>query len=343
MADADESDGCDGASWAERFLADLAVVRSANTVRAYRQDLMRWLAFCTARSVDPFQAGPRVVIDFIRAERERPTRAGATVGARTIVRRLAAVRQWYAFLSLEPDLTGVRRNPVPGGASLRVAAGVVSRQPALLRYDREHPTLLTADEIERFVAHLTASRFRDRAIVWLLKDGALRIHEALGLRLGDIHWAGGRITVRATKSRSARTVPLTPEALAVLSAYLRWERPASLDHDAVFVCLGRRSFGQPFRYRAWVYVCEQARRRAQTPAVHAHAFRHTQATNLAEGGMALDSLCQLLGHRRVDTTLIYTQVRNGRLHREYDAAMTAGSGAPAPSRPDQPASTADER
>jgi integrase/recombinase XerD len=157
--------------------------------------------------------------------------------------------------------------------------------------------------------------------VWLLKDGAVRIHEALGLRLGDVHWAGRRITVRAAKSRAARVVPLTPEAMAALSAYLRFERPRDLDHNHVFVCLGRRSFGRPMGYWVWAYVCEKAREKAGTPRVHAHAFRHTQATNLAEGGMPLDSLRSLLGHRHLDTTLIYDRIRNERLRREYDRAM----------------------
>ena len=331
--DAHVAGSADAALWIERFLADLATIRSANTVRAYRHDLARWQAFCKAYAVDPFRARPRDVIAFIRAERARPAGGAGTVGARTVVRRLAAIRQWYAFLGLEPELTGVGRNPVPGGTPLRAAASVVTGRPALLRYDRRHPDTLTPEEIARFVAHLTTTQYRDKAIVWLLKDGALRIHEALGLRLGDIHWAGRRITVRATKSRAERVVPLTADALAVLGAYVRLERPKALEHDYVFVCLGRRSFGQPFRYRAWVYVCEQARRRAETPTVHAHAFRHTEATNLAEGGMPLDSLRQLLGHRRIDTTLIYTEVRNGRLQREYDAAMaapTAADAAPAP-------------
>src|SRR5262245_44520769 len=99
------------ATWLNRFLADLDVVRPANTVRAYRQDLTRWIAFCEASSIGALAARPTDIIAFVRAERERVTRTGQTVGARTIVRRLSALRQWYEFLMLEPELTGVRRNP----------------------------------------------------------------------------------------------------------------------------------------------------------------------------------------------------------------------------------------
>jgi integrase/recombinase XerD len=307
--------------WLQRFLWDLEAVRSHNTVRAYRQDLCRWMDFCEEQGTAPLVARTRDVIGFVREERGRLTHAGERISARTVVRRLAAVRRWYEFLCLEPESTGVWRNPVPRGASLRAATGAVTGQSTLLRYDQEYPELLSPREMDSFLANLDVTRYRDKAVAWLLKDGALRIHEALGLRTGDLHWAGRRITVRAAKSHSSRTVPLTREALAVLGAYIRLERPARLEHDYVFVCLGRRSFGEPFNYRAWVYVCEKAREKAGTPRVHAHAFRHTQATNLAEAGMPLDSLRRMLGHRHLDTTLVYDQIRNDRLRREYEEVM----------------------
>jgi site-specific recombinase XerD len=307
--------------WARRFLEDLSVVRSPNTVRAYHDDISRWTSFCESRAIDPMEVCPRHAVEFIRHERERQLPGGGTVSPRTIVRRLSAIRQWYDFLALEPELTGVRKNPVPGGTPLRTAVGIVSGRPAFLRHDRPLPKALPAETIDRFVQHLSATRYRDRCIAWLLKDGGLRIGEALGLTLPDIHWGKGSITVRSSKSGATRTVPLSGDAMALLGAYVRSERPLDLDHDHVFVCLGRRSRGEPLSYRAWAYICERARKAAGTPQVHAHAFRHTCATNLAEAGMPLDALQRLLGHRRLETTMIYNEVRDGRLHREYREAM----------------------
>lgn len=311
------------ARWTRRFLDDLTVVRSANTVRAYRADVARWVAFCAASGVHPFQARPRTAIDFIRCERERTCGEGRTVSPRTIVRRLSAVRQWYAYLALEPEETGVQRNPVPAGTAIRTGAGAVAGKPALLRYDAPLPRTLSGEELDRFVACLTATMHRDRAIVWLLKDGGARIGELLELRVGDIDWSKRTLTMHAAKTRSTRLVPITAEAIAVLADYVRMERPKPLPHDYVFVNLGRRSFGQPFRYRSWVAVCEKARRAAGTPRVHAHAFRHTFATNMAEGGMPLDALQRLLGHRHIDSVLVYNRVRDGRVYREYQETMAA--------------------
>lgn len=309
--------------WLEHYVTDLAVTRPYNTVRAYRADLVRWLKFCEESGVDALRARPRDIIGFIQFERGREKRGGGTVGARTVVRRLAAIRRWYEYLALEPELTGVTRNPVSGGGTLRTAASVVSKRPALLRFDTALPDTLTGDEMTGFINALKTHR--DRAIVWVLKDGGVRIHEVLGLQVGNIDWAGHRIKVVSTKGRAERMVQLSEESLIALGNYIRLERPKNLTHDFAFVCLGRRSYGNPFNYRAWVYICEQARESAGTPDVHAHAFRHTFATNLAEAGMPLDALQRQLGHRRHDSTLIYTRVRDGRLQREYRQAMRARS------------------
>lgn len=309
------------AAWIHRFLEDFAVVRSPNTVRAYATDLQRWVTFCQALGVHPFHARPRTAIAFVRAERERVHRAEQTVSPRTIVRRLSAIRQWYAYLALEPDQTGVQRNPIPAGHAVRTSSGVISGRPALLRYDQPLPQVLSAEEMDHFLEHLDVTQYRDRAIVWLLKDGGLRINEVLGLRLGEINWARRILRIRATKNKHERLVPISEHALAALSNYVRLERPKLLAHDLVFVNLGRRGFGQPFRYRSWVYVCERARTTAKTTRVHAHAFRHTFATNMAEAGMPLDALQRALGHRSIESVMIYNRVRDGRVYREYQEAM----------------------
>jgi integrase/recombinase XerD len=298
-------------------------VRSANTVRAYRLDLARWIAFCAQVEVDPFTVRPRTAIDFIRRERERQHGPDHPISPRTIVRRLAAIRQWYAYLALEPEETGIQRNPIPAGNALRAGAGIVSGQPALLRYDHPLPETLSSPEIDRFLAGLTATRFRDRAIAWLLKDGGLRIGEVLGLELGDVNWSKRLLSVRASKSRTERIVPVSADAITILAEYVRWERPTPLPHEVVFVNLGRRGHGRPFTYRSWAAICATARQIAGVPRVHAHAFRHTYATNMAESGMPLDTLQRVLGHRHPDTLAIYNHVRDGRVRREFDAAMAA--------------------
>ena len=319
-----------GHPWADRFLADLAVTYRDNTVRAYAFDLARWLNYCGDQALDPLHICPRDVLGFIEAERRRappltdehPGTAGtAQLSDRTINRRLSAIRQWYHYLGLYSEQTGLASNPVPMGRPLRTALGVRLRQPASLRYDRTLPQVLPVEVVARFLEHLTITRYRDKAIVYLMWHSGLRITEVLSLRLEDMDWGNRLLTVYSSKSRTTRRIPISQEAEQMLANYIRLERPPTLDHDRIFVCLGRRHHGRPLTYRAWVYICDQARRAAGLSQVHAHAFRHTCATNLAEGGMPLDALQKQLGHAHPDTTMIYNDIRSRRLVREYRAAM----------------------
>lgn len=319
-----------GYEWADRFLADLAVDYRANTARAYAFDLARWLNHCTEQTLDPLRVRPRDVLGFIEVERRRPARPSSegqkparagNVSDRTISRRLSAIRQWYHYLCLHQDQTGITDNPVPAGGALGTALGVRLRQPAFLRYDRPLPEVLPNEMIARFLEHLTITRYRDKAIVYLMWHAGLRIGEVLALRLEDIDWGNRLLTVYSSKSRTTRRIPISQDAERLLANYIRLERPRDLGHDQVFVCLGRRNYGQPLTYRAWVYVCEKARQASGLSQVHAHAFRHTCATNLAEGGMPLDALRKQLGHARLSSTMIYNDIRSRRLAREYQAAM----------------------
>lgn len=62
----------DTSFWFERFIADLSTVRPFNTVKAHRQDLVRWLVFCKETQIDALVARPTDIIQFLRTERERP-------------------------------------------------------------------------------------------------------------------------------------------------------------------------------------------------------------------------------------------------------------------------------
>lgn len=313
---------CVGHVWADRYLADLAVFRRPNTVRGYAFDLARWLNYCVREDIESLDIQPRHVLRFVKAERQGITR----VSDRTISRRLSAIRQWYGYLMLHADATGVADNPIPSSGTIGTALGTRLRRPAFLRYDRPLPHVLSGEEVARFLEHLTVTGYRDRAIVYLMWHSGLRISEALALRLEDIEWGNSMILVRVSKSCTHRRIPISQETESLLANYIRLERPKDLDHDRVFVCLGRRNYGQPMTYRAWVYICEKARQAAGLLHVHAHAFRHTCATNLAEGGMPLDAVQRQLGHSCLESTMIYNDVRSRRLAQEYRRVMEGANG-----------------
>ena len=146
------------------------------------------------------------------------------------------------------------------------------------------------------------------------------LFRSLDLCLTDINWPKRQLGIGPSKGKRARIVPVTQDALNELSNYLRLERPVNLAHDVVFVNLGRRGRGKPLSYDSWAKVCHTACQKSGIQ-LHAHSFRHTFATNMAEAGMPLDVLKDIMGHAHIETTMIYNHVRPDRLSREYDGAM----------------------
>lgn len=160
---------------------------------------------------------------------------------------------------------------------------------------------------------------RDLALVELLYGGAIRVSECCAIDVDDVDFE--RRTMRVVgKGDKERTVPFGGPAAEALVDYLHRGRPELLQEqsrDALF--LGAR--GGRINART---VYELARRELQeTPGggpAGPHAFRHTAATHLLDGGADLRSVQELLGHADLGTTQVYTHVSAERLRDAYRLA-----------------------
>lgn len=145
---------------------------------------------------------------------------------------------------------------------------------------------------------------RDAALVVVISRLGLRCGEVAALRLDDIDWHHGHLTVHGKGGRTLQ-LPLPADVGQVLVDYLRCGRPASATGRAVFL----RS-RPPFRALTGHGVSSavaRLARRAGLGTVHAHRLRHTAATAvLAHGGTLIEAR-ELLGHARTDTTLVYAR------------------------------------
>jgi site-specific recombinase XerD len=165
----------------------------------------------------------------------------------------------------------------------------------------------------------------DRAWFYLLGEAGLRIGETCDLRLGDIDLAAQRLIVRQGKENRDRSVPLSPTLLAALEAYLPVRDSAQTDHLLIYRQQAVKAgliWGRLHRYG----------RQAQVE-VSPHRLRHTLATRLLNEGMPITSLQRLLGHEKLDTTLLYARVHNETVRRDYERACARL--APAPSLADE--------
>ena len=175
------------------------------------------------------------------------------------------------------------------------------------------PKGLDPDQVRRLLAACdvdTAVGCRDLAILTLLVRLGLRSGEVAGLKLDDIDWRAGTISVRG-KGNCYERVPLPSDVGHRVAEYLQHARPVDAMGRNVFVryfaphhalCAGRVSG-----------IVADAARRANLGRVHAHRLRHTAATELLRTGASLPEIGQLLRHRRAATTAIYAKVDRDRL------------------------------
>lgn len=171
------------------------------------------------------------------------------------------------------------------------------------------PQSLSAADLERFWAVfgcLTPVSRRDYAMAHCLADLGLRCQEVAGLRLDDIDWRGSVVRLAGNKSRRERQLPLPQATGRALADYLRHGRPASTSRS-VFL-LHRAPVGRAAATTTVRGAIRRAFARAGLTWSGTHILRHTAATRMVQGGVSLKEVADVLGHRSIDTTLIYTKV-----------------------------------
>jgi integrase/recombinase XerD len=150
----------------------------------------------------------------------------------------------------------------------------------------------------------TAAGRRDLAMLTLMARMGLRAGEVAGLRLDDISWRAGEITIRGKGNRRDQ-LPLPPDAGGAMAAWLRNGRPATALDRSVFTRI--KAPHQGLTTGGVTQAVAAAARRAGPGTIYAHRLRHSAATAmLAEGG-SLTEIGQMLRHRRPMTTAIYAK------------------------------------
>ncbi len=285
------------------FLQHLALERNASplTVKSYREDVAQAIDFF--RQKLGAQAGPRDLTrrhlrSFLAWLYER--RYSKT----TVARRLAAVRSWCRFLCRQGVL---QSNPTAGIQGPRLA--------------RKLPHFLAEEALLKLLATPpvdTPLGLRDRAILETLYSAGLRVSELASLNLSELDLDSGLATVRG-KGKRERLALLGPKALAALKRWLeaREQLPPGRGKDAVFLNkngtrLTSRSVGR--------LLAKHLARAGLDPRTSPHSLRHSFATHLLDRGADIRSVQELLGHRSLATTQIYTHVTTHRLQENYQKA-----------------------
>ncbi|MCA9906222.1 MAG: tyrosine-type recombinase/integrase, partial [Anaerolineae bacterium] len=209
----------------------------------------------------------------------------------TINQRLVAVTRFFAW-AVKQGVAQV--NPAEDAGSLRLPAREAKGLP-----NRDLRRLLRA-------VHASGN-LRDSAIVEVLVGTGVRVAELLALQVGDVEIGerSGKLTVRQGKHGGYRTIPLTREVRAALSAYLEWQPDAKPDAP---LWIGNR--GELSHRSSVVRLLNKYAYQADIGAFSPHALRHTFATRYLEANPGdLRGLATLLGHANLNTVMIYTEPR----------------------------------
>jgi integrase/recombinase XerD len=260
---------------------------SRNTVLAYRRDLAdfgrylggprRALATLTSRDVS----------DYLLALRRRG------LGARSVARRLSALRGLYRHLLREGAVT---RDP--------------TEQVESPRPPRRLPRTLSIEDVTALIETPDTTRgdgLRDRALLELMYASGMRASEVLSLRLEDLNLTAGYVVCTGKGSRQ-RMVPVGAHAARWVRRYLDEARRASVRRgDAGTVFVNRA--GRPLsRQGLWGILKRAARRAGLRVSASPHMLRHSFASHLLERGADLRSVQAMLGHADISTTQIYTHL-----------------------------------
>jgi integrase/recombinase XerC len=277
---------------------------SAHTVKSYREDLTQAIDFFCTRLGNQALRPEQLTTRLLRAHLAWLSEQG--YARSTIARRLAALRSWCRFLCRQ---------------------GILATNPALglrgPRQDKRLPHFVSREDMTRLLeAPPTATPLglRDRAILETLYSAGLRVSELTGLNVEDVELCDGVARVRG-KGRKERLALLGPPAVAAIQRWLPERQnlagPRAAHQPALFLNrngtrLSSRSVGRLLeKYLALAGL---------DPRTSPHTLRHSFATHLLDAGADIRSVQELLGHRSLATTQVYTHVNTQRLRDSYHKA-----------------------
>jgi site-specific recombinase XerC len=188
----------------------------------------------------------------------------------------------------------------------------------LPRYLTDEQVIRLRDDFESRVVQARASRQRrdallDRALFYLLWQCGLRKGEAEELRQADLDFGGRRLAVRNGKGQADRTVYLAEGVERAVREYLPVRGMGPTDHLFLYR-------NQPL-FKDLLHARLKAAGERVGVNVHAHRLRHTCATQLLNAGCRVTSIQKLLGHKKLNTTMIYARAYDQTVEEDYIRAM----------------------
>lgn len=284
------------------YLAYLHASRGASdkTLAAYRADLSGFFAFCERRELRPEEAR-RGDIEIFIGELSLEGKA-----ARSVNRALSTLRGFFRYLV---RFRRRKDNPVETLRNLKTPSHL--------------PVFLWENEMSAFAGLPQNAGIlweaRDSALILCMYSAGLRISEAASLTVNTLERDLSSARVLGKGGRE-RAVFFSGRAQTALRAWLA-EREAALAGGVEPLALFISRKGAPLSVAGARWIIGEYAKRAGLPKnIHPHSLRHSFATHLMNGGCDIRVVQELLGHKNLSTTQIYTHTTIERLKKVYKDA-----------------------
>ncbi len=278
------------------FLQHLRIERnlSKNSIDAYSRDLKKFMEFLHANGHRLTGLDTERVTGFILFLKKKG------LSSSTIIRTLSSVRSFYKFMAGQGI---IRENLLPPLESPKT--------------HRSLPEVLTREEISSFIRNVFPSKQKTRnlALIELIYGAGLRVSEASSIKTEDINLEKSYIRIRGKGNRE-RLAFLNQHSLSAINDYLKERSKSKKGTGSPYLFLNNRG-GRLSRQSIWKLVKKISALTTPYRNVSPHTLRHSFATHLLEGGLDLRIVQELLGHKSLATTEIYTHVNKKQIQSIY--------------------------
>ncbi|MDR1418656.1 MAG: tyrosine recombinase XerC [Endomicrobium sp.] len=268
---------------------------SNHTLRAYLKDILDFIAFLQNKQKSFVNANKYNIREFLESLNIR------SVSKPTIARKFSALRTFYKFLIINNILD---KSPIDSMTSPKK--------------DKKVPLFLTEKEMQALL-NIENISLRDKAMIELLYSCGLRIEELMSLNINNIDFISNTLTVRG-KGNKERLVPVGDKCLNAVMEYINERRVYGLPYDLKSPLFLNKHLNRLEQRTARRILHKYFIKAGLTKKVSPHTLRHTFATHILDRGCDLRSVQEMLGHKNLSTTQIYTHVTIESLKKVYQKA-----------------------
>ena len=248
--------------------------------------------------------------------------AGVGLANATMQLRLVALRLYFDYLieeGIRPD------NPVGRGRYTPGKSFGGARDRGLLPRYETLPWIPSDDQWRTVLVAAQAEPIRNRFMLALAYDAALRREELCALQTSDLDPARRLVRIRAetSKSRRERVLPYSDATGQLYAAYLRARAQLTHERGALFRSTSDRNLGAPLTIWTWSKVMHELALRADLPQFATHTLRHLRLTDLARAGWEIHMLATFAGHRSLQSTARYIHLSGRDLAAKLDTSQSS--------------------